>query len=107
MDTLSHLVIKRHRVASMKAFMGTLRNEAIVRVTCQIPSSQGLGASNFHIWHQNLGRQPGKLSLEGFGEGHEDAYDVSSQSAFFHNLSCFAGQIWRTSHRITRSQAHY
>ena len=56
----------------------------------RIPSSQGIGASNFHIWHWNLGRRLEKLSLE----GHEDAYDVSLESALFDNLSYFVCQIW-------------
>jgi hypothetical protein len=53
----------------------------------QIPSIQGIGASNFHIWQWNLGRWLKKLSLEGFQEGHEDAYDISHQSMFFNYLS--------------------
>ena len=34
-----------------------------------------------------------KLLSEGFREGHEDGDDVSSQSAFFDNLSYFVGWI--------------
>ena len=45
--------------------------------------------------------------MEGFQEGHEDAYDVSRQSAFFDYLSYFTYQIWRTSLRIVHSQAYY
>ena len=29
----------------------------------QIPSIQGFGASDFHVWHQNLGRQLGKTLI--------------------------------------------
>ena len=39
-----------------------------------------------------------KSHLKVFEEGHEDTYDVSRQSVFFDNLSCFVGRIWRTSH---------
>ena len=35
----------------------------------QISSIQGFGSSYFHIWHQNLGRQLEKLSLESFKRG--------------------------------------
>jgi hypothetical protein len=61
----------------------------------QIPFIQGFGASNFHIWHWNLGGNLKKILLEGFWQGLEDAYFVSCQSAFFDNLSYFVDQIWR------------
>jgi hypothetical protein len=72
----------------------------------QILFVQGFGASNFHIWHYNLGRGL-ELSLKGFRQGHEDTYDVSCQSAFFDNLSYFVGRIWTTFHCITCSLANY
>ena len=55
----------------------------------QIPFIQGFGASYFHVWHQNLGRRLEKLSLKDFQKGHEDAYGVSRQSAFFDYLSYY------------------
>ena len=68
----------------------------------QIPSIQGFGASNFHIWHWNVGSRLEKLSFEGFWEGHEDTF-VSCQSEFFDNLSYFVGWIWRTPHKSISS----
>ena len=72
-----------------------------------IPSIQDFGASNFHIWHWNLGRQLEKLSLEGFWEVHEDGYDVSRQSVFFDYLSYLVGQICKTSCWVICSQTRY
>ena len=60
---------KRQRITRMKALMGTLRKEAIVKVTCH--ELQGFGASNFHVCHRKFGEVNWKLSLEGFREGRE------------------------------------
>ena len=68
-----------------------------------ISSMQGVGASNFHMWHKNLGRWLQKISLKGFQEEHEDAYDVSRRSAFSDYLSYVVGRIWRISHGINHS----
>jgi hypothetical protein len=50
-----------------------------------------------------------KLSLEGYREGHEDAYDgVSRQSVFFDSSVSYAiGRIWRTSHGLMLSKANF
>ena len=45
-----------------------------------------------------------KNSLEGFRERHEDKFDISRQSVFFNNLTCFVGRIWRTSCGIIHSK---
>lgn len=45
--------------------------------------------------------------MEGFREEHEDAHDVSCESAFFDYLSYFVGRIRRISPRIRHSLAHY
>ena len=46
-----------------------------------------------------------RKEVESLLEGHEDAYDISHQSAFFDYLSYLIGRIQRISHRIVRSQA--
>ena len=75
-------------------------NQGCHMVWTQIPSIQGFGACYFHTWHWNLGTQLEKLSLEGFWEGYEDAYDVSHQSVYFNYLSYFVGQILRASTKL-------
>ena len=47
------------------------------------------------------------FSLESLWKGHEDAYDVSCQRAFFNYLSYLTSHIWRTFHIIIHSQAYY
>ena len=50
------------------------------------------------------------MSLEGFREGHENADDVSCQSAFFeyyiYVLIIYCCRIWGTFHRFLSSQAY-
>ena len=59
----------------------------------QIPSMKGFGDSYFHVWHSNLGWQLEELSLEGFQEGHEDAYDVARQSAFIDSYHILLAEL--------------
>ena len=102
-EDLSQLVkTKNRRYESLDGHFKERSNSRNHMLGTQIASIQGFGASYFYIWHWNLGKWLEK-SLEGFQEGHEDAYDVSCQSAFFDYLSYFVGRNWRISHIIVCS----
>ena len=60
---------KRQQIACMKALIATFSEGSNNRshiLGTQITSIQGFRASNFHIWHWDLGRWLRKLSLQGF-----------------------------------------
>ena len=107
---------KRQRIACMKALMGTLRKESVVGVTSWELKSHLFKMLMLRTFTYGIeivcvcvggGGDFKKLSLEGFWEGHEDTYDVPHQSEFLDYLSYSIGRIWRTSHGIICSQAHY
>ena len=94
----------------MKALMRTLRKEVVVGITSWELKShlfKALVLPTFMHGTENQGGYLKKLLLESLQEGHEGAYNISSQSAFFNYISYCAGQIKRTSHRIIHSQAYY
>ena len=78
----------------MKALIGTIRKEAVVKVTCWEPKSHLFKATvlptfthGIEIWGGNSKNSQWKS----FEKGIKVPYDVPHQSAFFDNLPYFVG----------------
>ena len=100
--------IKRRRTASMKVLMDTLRKEAVIGVTCwelKFHLFKALVLPTFIYGNGIQGDDLKNFHWKVFKKGMK--MHMMSRIKVCSSTIIFASQIWRTSHRIIHSQAHY